>query len=344
MIEMQSGDNPSTLLFPLSPLLLLTAAAGGLGDFGEGGFEVSRYLFLGSLLFSREGGGMDLSKVGEKIFSSVRSARSLGLLPSLYDRPEVPARAAAAAAVARALAGLPPHQRHNLSSSSEELSSIYGSKPQGQAVDELEKEFYEEEFDPVRYILEQSPSEEYEATYFEEKAALRLAQLDKISERLSRHVMEHHEEMEVDYLYCFSVLHRILVVLPAMLTMHIIMTGMNLVRELEKDLKIANVICMNGRRHLTSSRNEVSRDLIVTDNSKKKQALLDILPILTELRHAVDMQVALETCVEEGNFSKRLLPETHQGVRRPSKSGNAYAFWTGRTLLRHSVPLQRLLY
>lgn len=89
MIEMQSNDNPPTLPFPLSPLLLLNAVGGGAGDFGDGGFELSRYLFLGSLLFSREGGGMDLSKVGEKIFSSVRSARSLGLLPSPSDRPEV---------------------------------------------------------------------------------------------------------------------------------------------------------------------------------------------------------------------------------------------------------------
>ncbi|KAL7153983.1 hypothetical protein ABFS83_04G204600 [Erythranthe nasuta] len=271
---MQSGDNPPALPFPLSPLLLLNAIG---GDLGEGGFELSRYLFLGSLLLSREAGGMDLSKVGEKIFSSVRSARSLGLLPPPPERPEVPARAAAAAAVARVLAGLPPHQRHNLSSSSEELSSIYGTRTEGEAVDELEKEFYEEEFDPVRHILEQVPSEENEPAYFEEKATLRLAQLDRISERLSRHVMEHHEKM---------------------------VKGMNLVRELEKDLKIANVICMNGRRHLTSSRNEVSRDLIVTESSKKKQALLDMLPILTELRHAVDMQAALETCVEEGNFSK----------------------------------------
>ncbi|KAH6772710.1 coiled-coil protein [Perilla frutescens var. frutescens] len=281
---MQPGDNLPTLPFPLSPLLLLNAAGGGAGDFGDGGFELSRYLFLGSLLFSREGGGMDLSKVGEKIFSSVRSARSLGLLPLPSDRPEVPARAAAAAAVARVLAGLPPHQRHNLSSSSEELSFIYGSKPQGRDVDELEKEFYEEEFDPVRHILEHIPLEENEPTYFEEQATLRLTQLDRISERLSRHVMEHHEQM---------------------------VNGMNLVRELEKDLKIANVICMNGRRHLTSSRNEVSRDLIVTENSKKKQALLNMLPILSELRHAVDMQVALDTCVEEGNFSKafQVLPE-----------------------------------
>jgi len=57
---------------------------------------------------------------------------------------QVPARAAAAAAVARALAGLPPHQRYSFSSSSEELSSIYGSRPQGQLVEELEDEFYEE--------------------------------------------------------------------------------------------------------------------------------------------------------------------------------------------------------
>ncbi|KAL0390043.1 UNVERIFIED_CONTAM: hypothetical protein Scaly_0361400 [Sesamum calycinum] len=141
---MQPGNNPLTLPFPLSPLLLLNAAGGGVGDLGEGGFELSRYLFLGSLLFYREGGGMDLSKVGEKILSSVRSARSLGLLPSTSDRPEVPARAAAAAAVARVLAALPSDQRHNLSSSSEELSSIYGSRSQGPAVDELEKEFYEE--------------------------------------------------------------------------------------------------------------------------------------------------------------------------------------------------------
>ncbi|KAF8403173.1 hypothetical protein HHK36_011270 [Tetracentron sinense] len=107
------------------------------------GFESPRVLFFLSLLFV-QGGGMDLSKVGEKIFSSVRSARSLGLLPFPSDRPEVPARAAAAAAVARALAGLPPHQRLSLPSSSEELVSIYGSRPRGQVVEELEEDFYEE--------------------------------------------------------------------------------------------------------------------------------------------------------------------------------------------------------
>lgn len=61
-----------------------------------------------------------------------------------YLLKQVPARAAAAAAVARALAGLPPHQRFNLSSSSEELSAIYGSRPHGQLVEELEEDFYEE--------------------------------------------------------------------------------------------------------------------------------------------------------------------------------------------------------
>ncbi|XP_042512509.1 uncharacterized protein LOC122087436 [Macadamia integrifolia] len=159
-----------------------------------GGFESPGVLFFLSFLFV-QGGGMDFSKVGEKILSSVRSARSLGLLPSPSDRPEVPARAAAAAAVARALAGLPPHQRLSLPSSSEELVSIYGSRPRGEIVEELEEDFYEEDFDPVKHVLEHIPSEGDGLTYFEEKATLRLAQLDRIAERLSRHVMEHHEEM-----------------------------------------------------------------------------------------------------------------------------------------------------
>ncbi|XAR60054.1 hypothetical protein NMG60_11033286 [Bertholletia excelsa] len=261
---------------PNSPPLALSPFAFN-EDLSDGGFVGTRVLFFASLLFFQGGGGMDFSKVGEKILSSVRSARTLGLLPSTSDRPEVPARAVAAAAVARALAGLPPHQRHSLSSSSEELSSIYGSRPNGRVVEDLEEEFYEEEFDPVRHILEHIPTDETDVAYFEEKAALRLAQLDRITERLSHHVMEHHEAM---------------------------VKGMHLVRELEKDLKVANVICMNGRRHLISSKNEVSRDLIVTTSSKKKQVLLDMLPILAELRHALDMQVALEIHVEEGNFSK----------------------------------------
>lgn len=220
---------------------------------------------------------MDLSKVGEKFLTSVRTARSIGFLPSTPDRPEIPARAATAATIARALASIPLHHRQSLSSSSEELSSIYGSTSRGQVVEELEEEFYEEKFDPVRHTLENFPLEENELTYFEGKAALRLLQLDKVTESLSRQVMEHHEVM---------------------------VKGMHLVKELEKDMKVANVICMNGRRYLTSSRNEVSRDLIVNTNSRRKQALLDILPVLAELRHAQDMQVALETHINEGNFFK----------------------------------------
>lgn len=62
----------------------------------------------------------------------------------LFGSVQVPARAAAAAAVARALATLPPDQRESLSSSSEELSAIYGSRSNGPAVEELEEEFYKE--------------------------------------------------------------------------------------------------------------------------------------------------------------------------------------------------------
>ncbi|KAH0461467.1 hypothetical protein IEQ34_009042 [Dendrobium chrysotoxum] len=207
-------------------------------------------LFLPLLLL--QGGGMDLSRVGEKIFSSVRSARSLGLLPSTSDRPEVPERVAAAAAAARALAGLPPHERIALTSNSEDFTFLYGSKDQ--TLEVLEEEFYEEDFDPVKYILEHIQSEESDTVYFEKKATLRLAQLDKIAERLSRNVVEHHEEL---------------------------VKGMQLVMELQQDLKVANVICM------------------------------DMLPILAELHRALNMQLELEGLVKEGNFFQAfaLLPE-----------------------------------
>ncbi|CAL5378205.1 unnamed protein product [Camellia sinensis] len=85
-----------------------------------------------------------------------------------YETPEqkVPARAVAAAAVARALAGLPPHQRYSLPSSSEELSSIYGSKPHGQVVEELEEEFYEEVVDAYALIRDVSGLAEKTQSFF----------------------------------------------------------------------------------------------------------------------------------------------------------------------------------
>ncbi|KAJ6403374.1 hypothetical protein OIU84_015302 [Salix udensis] len=291
-----------------------------LGEDGVGfGFERSRLFFLVPFLLLQgvggggSTGGMDLSKVGERILSSVRSARSLGLLPHTIDRPEVPARAAAAAAVARVLAGMPPYQRFNLPSSSEELRSIYGSIPQGHMVEELEEDFYEEDFDPVRHILEHVPSEENELTYFEEQATLRLAQLDRVAERLSHHVMEHHEVM---------------------------VKGMNLVREVEKDLKVANVICMNGRRHLTSSMNEVSRDLVVNTNSKRKQTLLGMLAVLTELHRTLEMQVALESLVEEGSYCKAFqvlseylqLLDSFSELSAIQEMSRGVEVWLGRTL------------
>ncbi|KAF8086419.1 hypothetical protein N665_0626s0011 [Sinapis alba] len=259
---------------------------------------------------------MDFSKVGEKFLSSVKSAKSLGLLPSSSfssDRPEIPARASAAAAVARALAGLHPDQKLSISSTATELSSIYGNRPHPQEVEELEQGFYEEDFDPVRHILENIPDDQSELAYFEKQATLRLVQLDRVAEDLSHHVMEHHEVM---------------------------VKGMDLVRELEKDLKVANVICKNGRRNLTSSMNEASRDLIVHTHSKKKQALLDMLPTLIDLRHARVMQSSLEDLVDEGNYCKafQVLSEYLQLLDSLSEFSaiqemtRGVEVWLGRTL------------
>ncbi|KAL0674843.1 hypothetical protein Bca4012_002824 [Brassica carinata] len=228
---------------------------------GGGGFESSRLFFLLPLLLS-QGQGMDLSKVGEKFLSSVKSATSLGLLPSpssSSDRPQIPARAAAAAAVARALAALPPDQRLSISSTATELSSIYGNRPPPQDVEELEEGFYEEDFDPVRHILENVPDDQSDLAYFEMQATLRLVQLDRVAESLSHHVMEHHEDM---------------------------------------------------------------------------------LPILTDLRHARVMQSSLEDLVEEGNYCKafQVLSEYLQLLDSLSEFSaiqemtRGVEVWLGRTL------------
>ncbi|MCH90142.1 coiled-coil domain-containing protein 132-like, partial [Trifolium medium] len=115
---------------------------------------------------------------------------------------------------------------------------------------------------------------------------------------------------------------------------------MNLVRELEKDLRIANVICMNGRRHLTSSMNEVSRDLIVNSYSKKKHALMEMLPVLNELRRASEMQSTLESLVEEGNYWKAFqvlseylqLLDSLSELSAMQEMSRGVEVWLGRTL------------
>ncbi|KAI0510948.1 hypothetical protein KFK09_011559 [Dendrobium nobile] len=56
------------------------------------------------------------------------------------------------------------------------------------------------DFDPVKYILEHIQSGESDTVYFEKKATLRLAQLDKIAECLARNVVEHHEELGIRHI------------------------------------------------------------------------------------------------------------------------------------------------
>lgn len=53
----------------------------------------------------------------------------------------MPARAAAAAVVARKIATLPPHERVSLSEGS---GSTYAARPRGEAPEELEEGFFED--------------------------------------------------------------------------------------------------------------------------------------------------------------------------------------------------------
>ncbi|KAF6995300.1 hypothetical protein CFC21_011823 [Triticum aestivum] len=85
--------------------------------------------------------------------------------------------------------------------------------------------------------------------------------------------------------------------------------GMQLVMELEQDLKVANVICMNGRRHISSSKNEVSRDLVVNVKSKKKQALL-AFQLLPEYLQILENYSGLSAIQEMGRGIEAWLART----------------------------------
>ncbi|KAM3403188.1 hypothetical protein ACQJBY_006748 [Aegilops geniculata] len=85
--------------------------------------------------------------------------------------------------------------------------------------------------------------------------------------------------------------------------------GMQLVMELEQDLKVANVICMNGRRHISSSKNEVSRDLVVNVKSKKKQALL-AFQLLPEYLQILENYSGLSAVQEMGRGIEAWLART----------------------------------
>jgi len=51
-------------------------------------------------------------------------------------------------------------------------------------------------FDPVRHMLQHLPKEGINQSVFDSKVAQKIQQLDVITQKLSKQVMEHHEEME----------------------------------------------------------------------------------------------------------------------------------------------------
>ncbi|KAH7405246.1 hypothetical protein KP509_15G062300 [Ceratopteris richardii] len=128
-------------------------------------------------------------------------------------------------------------------------------------------------------MLENLPSEDVDQKYFEAKVSERLLQLDANTEKLSKKVMEHHEEM---------------------------VKGMQLVMELEKDLQVTNIICKNARRRLALAIDEVSQNLLISSNVKRKKILTDIIPFLIKMQHVSDIKSRLQGIVDEGNYAKAL--------------------------------------
>ncbi|CAI7849827.1 unnamed protein product, partial [Closterium sp. NIES-53] len=101
-------------------------------------------------------------------------------------------------------------------------------------------------FDAVRAELEQLPSDTVALQQLGMHSGRRLLQLDVITEQLATQVMNHHQKM---------------------------VQGMQLVGELDRELRVVSVICRNARRHLNKAMEQVASDLVVAASVNKKKML-----------------------------------------------------------------------
>ncbi|CAI5477761.1 unnamed protein product [Closterium sp. Yama58-4] len=144
---------------------------------------------------------------------------------------------------------------------------------------ELEQLPQDTSFDAVRAELEQLPSDTLALQQLGMHSGRRLLQLDVITEQLATQVMNHHQKM---------------------------VQGMQLVGELDRELRVVSVICRNARRHLNKAMEEVASDLVVAASVNKKKMLTSMLPVLMRMQQVVDVRGRMDACIDEGDFARAL--------------------------------------
>ncbi|CAI5481038.1 unnamed protein product [Closterium sp. Yama58-4] len=159
------------------------------------------------------------------------------------------------------------------------LSGFIASRPKNDRAEMLDPKFYLESFDAVRAELEQLPSDTLALQQLGMHSGRRLLQLDVITEQLATQVMNHHQKM---------------------------VQGMQLVGELDRELRVVSVICRNARRHLNKAMEEVASDLVVAASVNKKKMLTSMLPVLMRMQQVVDVRGRMDACIDEGDFARAL--------------------------------------
>ncbi|CAI5523451.1 unnamed protein product [Closterium sp. Naga37s-1] len=159
------------------------------------------------------------------------------------------------------------------------LSGFIASRPKNDRAEMLDPKFYLESFDAVRAELEQLPSDTVALQQLGMHSGRRLLQLDVITEQLATQVMNHHQKM---------------------------VQGMQLVGELDRELRVVSVICRNARRHLNKAMEEVASDLVVAASVNKKKMLTSMLPVLMRMQQVVDVRGRMDACIDEGDFARAL--------------------------------------
>ncbi|KAG2485571.1 hypothetical protein HYH03_015735 [Edaphochlamys debaryana] len=158
--------------------------------------------------------------------------------------------------------------------------------------------YFEANFDPVAYELSKLNDHD-DQSHIDELVERLTAGVETVSGRLSRHVNKKRD---------------------------VLLAGIDRVAEVEDDLKAAFLISRSGRATLKAAAEEVTRNIRVVGQTRRKQAYMELMEVVTKIKRARDLQNTLKRSQELGEYGDAIMTcvQCFQGVdtlRQLSVSG-----------------------
>ena len=215
------------------------------------------------------------SKIGSSPYASAGADSTSNSIPGSGTVPDIVSKGAADDSdVGEPAADTVPQHENNAS----------GSRGAPSAADDLigmlEPGYYlpEDEFDPVRHVLQSLADEdggELTAEVLQKEEERLSLVVEAVSTRLSKQVLDHYGDF---------------------------VQGMNNVTELTNNLEQSFVIVKNGRRNLSSARESVAGALHVAESHTRKRSLLSALNFLIRIRECQTLEGKIRANLESSSY------------------------------------------